>query len=144
MRVKVYFASKLQHAALWREYEKFSPREIVSVTRWPSWIKPNETKGFENDPLRARQGWIIDEEDVREADVVIVYAGPDGADVLRGTLVEAGMAIALGKPVVVVGVSESYGTWKHHPLVHQADTLVQACGLAISLTLAPVDHGVFP
>jgi hypothetical protein len=142
MQVKVYFASKLAYRDLWKKYDGFSPRVIESVTRWVDYVLDSETQGFDYNVLRCRQGWIANEEDIRAANVVIVFAGFDGADVLRGALVEAGMAIALGKPVVVVGESDSYGTWQHHPSVHKASTLVDACNLAVSLTVSEINHGL--
>lgn len=72
-------------------------------------------------PENAANFWKIDEADVLVSDIVLVYA-VDG-DVLRGALVEAGMAIAYGVPVAVVGTSESYGTWQYHPMVKRFETL---------------------
>lgn len=51
---------------------------------------------------------------------MLVYA--EEGEHLRGALVEAGMAIALGKIVLVIGSHPDFGTWQHHPnVMHAAD-----------------------
>lgn len=56
--------------------------------------------------------------------MVLVYA--EEGEHLRGALVEAGMAIALGKTVLVIGDHPDFGTWQHHPKVIHAADLDQA------------------
>lgn len=56
-----------------------------------------------------------DEAEIRDTDVLVVVAEPDGAFVPGGKHVETGMALALGKPVHVLGARENLFHW--HPLV---------------------------
>ena len=114
---RVYFASKLHHADRWRLLSATS-RHVHAHARWlhHAMIGTKETEG--------REFWLQDEQDVRDADFVIVYAEP--GEHLRGALVEAGMALAYGVPVIVVGEHEDYGTWQHHPAVVRAATLDEA------------------
>jgi nucleoside 2-deoxyribosyltransferase len=114
--IKVYTASKLVHAPLWRILVEDWPG-VEFVARWPF----NE---FPDEATFARVFWEHDLEDVGRCDVVLVYAAYD--DKLRGALVEAGMALALGKQVIVVGDHRDYGTWRHHPRVHGVADLEQA------------------
>jgi len=127
-RLSIYFASKLQHAnigklllAEWTEFQWTSRWPQCHVGKVPQ--QSNYSKVF----------WEHDLEDVQKANVVLVYSKSD--DVLRGALVKAGMAIALGKRVVVVGENDSYGTWQYHPLVFQANNLAEARQLLRTLAL---------
>jgi len=59
---------------------------------------------------------LMDEEDVRAAaDGLVLIAEPDGRYVPGGKHVETGMALALGRPVYVIGHRENLFHW--HPLV---------------------------
>lgn len=60
---------------------------------------------------------LMDEEDVRQAtDGVVLIAEPPGQMVPGGKHVETGMALALGRPVYVIGRKENIFHW--HPAVH--------------------------
>jgi len=107
-------ASKLRHRQRWISIRSQWPG-VTFTARWPDFEKDRPDSNEE-----ARGNWLKDEEDVRSADVVLVYA--EEGEHLRGALVEAGMAIALGKIVMVVGNHPDFGTWQHHPKVlHAAD-----------------------
>lgn len=116
MTIRIYTASKLRHAPLWRGLIEEWP-EIEFTARWP--VKHVGT--VPDDPSYARVFWEHDLEDVSKSDGVLLYA--EDSDKLRGGLVEAGMAIALGKFVIVVGKHFDYGTWQYHPLVHRSPNL---------------------
>jgi hypothetical protein len=59
---------------------------------------------------------VMDEEDVRAAvDGVVLLAEPPGKMVPGGKHVETGMALALGRPVFVIGRKENIFHW--HPAV---------------------------
>ncbi|MEX2381622.1 MAG: hypothetical protein WD490_04510 [Opitutales bacterium] len=59
---------------------------------------------------------LIDEEDVRAAiDGLVLVAETDGKFVPGGKHVETGIALALGRPVYVIGNHENLFHW--HPLV---------------------------
>lgn len=106
--IRVYFASKLHHAQKWRDLCAATPH-LQAHARW---LK-HHALGTTDTSTNARTFWLQDEQDVRDADAVVVYAEPH--DHLRGALVEAGMALAYKVPVVVVGDHPDYGTWQHHP-----------------------------
>lgn len=89
------------------------------------WLKHIEI-GTKDSPENAKTFWREDVADVIDSDVVLVYAGPQSTDDLRGALVEAGVAIATGVPVIVVGNSKCYGTWQYHPLVIRVPTFMIA------------------
>lgn len=126
--MKVYTASKLKHAPLWnRLFEEWE--EVHLHARWFR-LHVGTTPDA---PCYAKVFWQHDLEDVSEADAVLVYAEKE--DKLRGALVEAGMAIALGTPVIVVGEHEDYGTWQYHPLVYRVDTLEHARVLLATMAM---------
>lgn len=109
--LRVYTASKLSAAPIWQEIHAAWP-EVYCHARW---LKHTSILRTPDTADRAARFWVEDEQDVRHADVVVVY-GREGEH-LRGALVEAGIGIALGKPVVVIGDHPDYGTWQHHPAV---------------------------
>lgn len=124
--IRVYTASKLRHASMWRALCA-STTVLQCHARWlkhVAMMTPDE-------PEHAAEFWLQDEQDVRDADVVLVYA--TGDDHLRGALVEAGIAIAVGVPVVVVGNHNDYGTWQYHPGVTRVATLEEAVGYITTL-----------
>lgn len=117
--MRIYTASKLNKAHLWRDLVSAWP-EVTFTARWPTLhvgVTPDE-------PCYAKVFWQHDLEDVLAADGVLLYAEPE--DHLRGALVEAGMAIATGRFVVVVGEHDDYGTWQYHPLVYKVGDLESA------------------
>jgi hypothetical protein len=76
-----------------------------------SWVK-QFANGATDDWRTAMTGWPINITEAAGADVVLVW-GRD--EPLRGALVEAGAALARGKTILLVGESESFGTWRFHP-----------------------------
>lgn len=117
--MKVYTASKLSQAPLWSRLKK-EWTEIEFTARWVT-----EHIGVtEKNPVIARQFWIEDFQDVQAADVVLLYGEPHEKQ--RGSLVEAGMAIGMQKPVIVCGDSADFGTWQYFPSVHRVTTLNEA------------------
>lgn len=119
--LKVYGASKLKHAELWLKLaDEWIDDNIHFIARWPRFHVGTTPDA----PCYAKVAWQHDLEDVSQSDIVMVYAEPD--DKLRGALVEAGMALASGIPVIVVGDHPDYGTWRYHPLVYIVDGLDEA------------------
>lgn len=116
--LSVYTASKIHHSSLWLALRVEWP-EIAFTARWPEAIGQ-----IPETPTNAREFWVEDLEDVSACDVVLVYGEPGAS--LRGALVEAGMGIALGKRVLVVGECESFGTWQFHPLCTRVSDLAHA------------------
>jgi len=127
-RLKVYTASKLSEAPLWRALAD-DWKEIEIVARWPFiHVTGSGLPSWPGDcAAHGAVFWQHDHDDVARCDVVLVYGKGDGT--LRGALVEAGMGIALGKYVIVVGSDPSYGTWQFHPSVARVRTLDEARSL---------------
>lgn len=120
---KVYTASKLKHADLWKGL-RLTWHDIDWTARWPDLVG-----GVEDNDSFAREFWRHDIQDVMRSDCVLVYA--EAGEHLRGALIEAGAGIALGKHVIVVGEHPDYGTWQHHPMVSIAKDLTEAYYLII-------------
>lgn len=120
----IYLASKIKYAPTLRALR--TTWDGMGLNIHSRWLDQAE---FEEqaDPVEFSIFWLVDEEDVRTAKVVVVYG--EAGDELRGALVEAGMAIALGILVIVVGDSPSFGTWVNHPGVLRARTLGHAADL---------------
>lgn len=118
---KIYTASKLHHAPMWRELKLHTNLPMTITSRWISMEHFDDADA----PIeQKRAGWIIDETDVRESDYVLVFAAAN--EPLRGALVEAGMGIAYGKKIVCCGQSDSFGTWQYHPQVIERANNLQA------------------
>lgn len=111
----VYGASKLMHSGMWLALRDECP-EVVWSARWP-----DLTGRVSDSPENAAMFWLHDVADVKRADALILFAA-EGHH-LRGALVEAGVALALGKPVYVIGEHPDYGTWQFHPLVFRMPTV---------------------
>jgi hypothetical protein len=127
--LKVYTASKLSHASRWVVLaHELAPYGVTITSRWIKYSHALGDRPYESEAVldgeTMRQCWIEDHEDVSRADVVLVYGEP--GENLRGALVEAGMGIALGKTVLVVGENENFGTWHHHPRCKRLETLEDA------------------
>lgn len=116
---KVYIASKLSHAERWRKMKSaWLTNDLEIISRWIYQAEQEDTAL----PVDFKVFWSVDEEDVRAADVVVVYG--EAHENLRGALVEAGMGIALGKMVVLAGDFDTFGgSWKNHPNCYCVATL---------------------
>lgn len=125
--LRVYTASKLKHAAMWRGICAGTPH----VQFHARWLK-HSAIGTPDTAEHAADFWMQDEQDVKHADAVLVFAGT--GEHLRGALVEAGMAIAYGVPVIVIGQSDDYGTWQHHPGVTKAMDMDDAMSILRTIT----------
>ncbi|MES1986659.1 MAG: hypothetical protein V4440_01270 [Pseudomonadota bacterium] len=120
--IKVYIASKLHNAERFKGFrEKWKAEGIDLHARWFDQAIIEQTTEPSNEDFHIF--WLVDEEDVKCSDAVIVYGEKD--DNLRGALVEAGIAIACGILVILVGDC-NFGTWQHHPLVVRAGSFEHA------------------
>lgn len=117
--IRVYTASKLTTAEFWRDLDKKWPFVFFHAR----WLKHNII-GTKDSADLARRFWVEDEEDVEDADALLLYAKE--GEHLRGGLVEAGIAIANRVPVIVVGNHPDYGTWQYHPRVIRAANWAEA------------------
>lgn len=113
-RPKVYTASKLHHATLWRLLRDNHP-EIEFTSRW---IEHEEEMEANATPADFAHYWTMDAQDVERADFVLLYSGSryEKPDELRGALVEAGMKLGGGGVVLAVGLPSSH-SWSFHPRV---------------------------
>jgi hypothetical protein len=124
--MKIYVATKLHHAAKFRELRPtWEAKGLTIVSRWLDMehVETNNSDVITRDDYAIF--WRVDEADVKASDVVLVYSQYK-TDELRGALVEAGMGIAFGKPIVLVGDNPAYGSWQYHPSVVHATTLDHA------------------
>lgn len=117
--IRVYTASKLDKAPLWKELHDKWPHVYFHAR----WLKHVQIQTPDN-PEHARSFWLQDEIDVKHADALLIFA--EDGEHLRGALVEAGIAIASNVRVVVVGKHSDYGTWQYHPGVTRVDDLEAA------------------
>jgi len=116
--MKVYVASKVWHAPKWREnLDVFKHFNVGVTSRWIDYAD-------DSDIVQNRKGelWQHCLEDIQKADAMIVYCERFDEQ-QRGVLVEAGHAIALGKPVICINTCETFtacGTsdvaFTRHPL----------------------------
>lgn len=117
--MRVYTASKISQIPLWKQIKTLWP-EIEFTARWVDQV----TALSDDDPEECRRGWLRDEADVRDSDVVLLYAEPHEKQ--RGSLIEAGIALGLKMPVIAVGESPDFGTWQFLPGVTRFATLEEA------------------
>lgn len=123
--IRVYFASHLRHAEKWRCAP--ASQGVRAFARWHARV----LGCGEPDVLELADLWLENEQDVRDADCVIVYAEKD--DLMRGCLIEAGMAMAYGVPVLVVGDNPGIGDWIHHPGAQRCESLSEAIMRAVEI-----------
>ena len=109
--LRIYTASKLRHAPKWRDICDKNSNFIFHAR----WLKHTRI-GTPDGPEHAPAFWLQDQQDVKDSDALIVYA--EKGDKLRGALVEVGMALAYGVPVILIGEHEDWATWRWHPGVH--------------------------
>lgn len=117
--LRVYPASKLSRAPLWRQAEKDFPQLFLTAR----WLRHQEIQ-TPDDPDFAMEFWREDFEDIKASDAVFIWA--EGEEHLRGALVEAGYAIANSIPVYVIGKHKDYGTWQYAQGVYQAASIKHA------------------
>ena len=128
----IYVASRVKHAAMWRELRNTYPA-IGS-----SWI--DEAGEGETDDLG--ELWIRIVREVSECKALVLYVEQEDFP-LKGALVEVGVALALGKPIYaalphVPLEARSFrplGSWANHPLVlrqHRSDALMRSLVQALT------------
>lgn len=104
---------------MWRELNsKYS--HFIFHARW---LKHNQL-GTLDSPENARGFWQEDVEDIRNSDRLLIYGTIE--EHLRGALVEVGVAISWGVPVLAVGNHPDFGTWQWHPVVNRYATIPEA------------------
>lgn len=122
----VYVASRAtvpERSAMWR---KFRDAGIPITSTWIDEAGPGETENFE-------ELWLRIFGEIRASRYLVLYAEPDDFP-LKGALIEAGIAIGLGKPVIVClpGVKlearsqRPIGSWINYHGVHRNDDVLSA------------------
>ncbi len=108
---------------MWRKLQQEVPHVFFNAR----WIKRAEKEdAMEGDDFR--ELWHECQQDVKDADVILVYAEDD--ERLKGALVEIGMAIAFGVRVIIVTTVEDpitlLGTWLWNNGVMRVRTMEEA------------------
>ncbi len=124
----IYVASKTRHADVWVNF-RASGFPIIST--WIDEAGVGETKDL-------GELWMRIEEEIRTCKAMVFYAQPGDSGTLRGEFIEVGMALGMGKPVhvdvssvpVVSQTLRPIGSWLHHPLVTQHESLFGALSAA--------------
>ena len=114
---RVYLASKLYHAPMWRDWKANKKLGITIVSTWHDNIN---IEADDHDIAACRSGWIENICDIRGADAMLVYGMREEA--LNGTLVEIGAALHSGVDVYLVG-TYPWGTWRHLRKVNHSPDL---------------------
>ena len=109
--IRLYTASKIERAPIWQRMRQEWGDKIEFTSRWLDMCDLEGT-ATEKD---FRRFWLIDKADIARSDYLMLWG--EGDEHLRGALVEAGMAIAYGTPVLTIGKHADYGSWQFHPLV---------------------------
>lgn len=112
MSMRIYTASKTQHAAKWKELKRLG-YNIIST--WINEAGPGETSDFTD-------LWVRCIEEATYADALLVYREP--GEVLKGAFVETGAALANKTPVFAIGLDDQ--SFCSHPLVTICDSVNDA------------------
>lgn len=111
--MRVYLAARWEQGPLMREWRRMLGLQGVGCTsRWLD-VQASGLRAVENDDIMLANA-VVDFEDVKAADVLVCYSPPEGFGHGRGGRhAELGVALGLGKPVVLVGERENIFHW--HP-----------------------------
>lgn len=138
----IYVASRAsipERAAMWRRLRDEDGFDIIST--WIDEAGDGETGDF-------TELWERISDEVAMADKVVLYAESDDFP-LKGAFIEVGMAIGMGKPVIVClpGLtlegrsSRPIGSWISHPLVTRIDDLRTALSAELRPLVPAVPKG---
>ncbi len=104
--MKIYIASKANHRPTWR---LLRDEGVPIISRW---IDVDDKYSVDPAELDFQALWDTCVEDVLACDVLVCYVEP--GEVLKGAILELGIAIGAGKKILLVGDREDYlknGTW---------------------------------
>jgi len=100
----VYVASKVKHAAMWL---KLRQQGYAITSTWIDDVGKAQTKGYAELAARCLK-------EIQNADALILFCQP--GEILKGALIEAGAALALGKQVFCIGKNHTLSeVFKSHP-----------------------------
>lgn len=119
IKPRLYFASKLRHAQLWRDLR--DGRLSFCDVRC-QWIDTPEVEELDRtaSPLRYAEIWMKDIQEAKRADYTLLYAPPEDIPHLKGGRVECGATLAMGGCVIIIGRLED--TWTYHPRVIRTES----------------------
>jgi nucleoside 2-deoxyribosyltransferase len=119
--MKIYIASKAHHRARWRQLRE----EGAPINS--RWIDVDDKYSADPSDLDYADLWSKCVTDVTVCDALVVYVEP--GEILKGALVEMGIAIGMNIPVFLVGRAEDFlanGTWMNYRrLAHPVDDIVR-------------------
>jgi nucleoside 2-deoxyribosyltransferase len=117
-RPRIYCASKLRHAPVWRQWKTELHDTLDIVSTWHD--NPN-VEVDEADSAKCYAGWHANRMEIlHAADFMLVFGMKK--EPLNGTLIEVGMAIAMNIPTYLVG-DYPWGTWRYMNPVVECDSL---------------------
>ncbi len=121
----IYVASRatILHAEVW---QRFRAQGFLLTSSWIDEVAQGATQDFAD-------LWMRIWREIQTCEKLVLFANPEDFP-LKGALIEAGIAIGLGKPVIVSlpGVQleprscRPIGSWINHPSVHRIDDLLAA------------------
>lgn len=106
MKPRIYTASKVHRAPMWRDLRDRYKHMFDFTSSWID-MDPLDDLSIE----KCRTGWHGNITDVKNSKYLLCYAEKD--DPLSGTLVEIGAMLSNGGLVVLVG-DHDWKTWQHH------------------------------
>lgn len=139
MTNKIYIASKAEYRPAWREWRA---KGLTFTSRWididDKYIGRTLPPEYDFTEL-----WTHCVEDVVNADVLVLYCASE--DVLKGAILELGVALAMNKPCFVVGDRDAVlrnGSWLHHPGVWDMTDYLLEYVMGFAAGFDPkADHG---
>lgn len=134
-RKGIYFASKVWHAKQWQTLRDAG---VLTVSTWIDEAGEGQTADYAELSDRCVA-------EISRASAVLLYCEP--GEILKGALIEVGVALATGTPVLCVGECESLSrVFRKHPLWQEFSTVDEALEAAWKLRkqASPRNHPTFP
>lgn len=113
--MEIYVTSKIRHSRLW------SRLMVSGVPIRASWIELDVDLSSEDE---IQHLWDKCFEEVKACTHLVAYVEP--GDLLKGGLGEIALALALGKPVLLIGDVPELGTLARHRNIKRFDSLESA------------------
>ena len=96
--MRIYIASHTRHARRWIKLRPKLYPKVTIVSSWIDFLKDGEPK---TTPKVIKESWDNNLKDLICCEMLILYA--EAGEAPRGAAFEAGIAFALGKPILHVG-----------------------------------------
>ena len=103
--MKIYVASHVRHARRWIRLRSEIAPKLLIVSSWIDFLKDGEPK---TTAKIIKESWDNNLKDLICCQMLVLYTEP--GEQPRGAAFEAGVAFALGKPVLHVGDKEAVGS----------------------------------